>query len=409
MAISFNESVSVGFSDIWSRKVRSIVTLLGVLLGTMSIIVVMALVNGVHKETIQWMMERGGLNRVFIRRNWRYQSPTNQRRHFTYREVELIKSLLPEDVIFNPAIRHYGRTSYGRNEYWSGIRGVLPDFAQIEEWTADEGRFITDYDVKERNDVVVIGTTIKKEVFGNTDPVGKYLTINGKRLMVIGVMRHRFMTSMMGGNSGENQLEYLNQRCFIPLTTMIYKFKGENEIDNIGLKAPTVAKALELSDQVNSILLNLRRNEPIFYVSSAKERADEMKKDNIIFQLVFTLISGISLLVGGIVIMNIMLATIQERTREIGIRLAVGARRIDIFMQFLIQSILLTALGGILGIGIGVSILKTVGSYIQVPTEASLNIILVALTVSVGVGFVFGIFPSIIASNLDPVKALRYE
>ena len=409
MAISFNESISVGFSDIWSRKIRSFVTLLGVLLGTMSIIVVMALVNGVHKQTIQWMMERGGLTRVFIRRNWQYQSKTNQRRHFTYREVELIKTLLPENVLMNPAIRHYGRTSYGGNEYWAGIRGVMPDYQLIESWSASEGRFITEYDVKERNDVVVIGTAIKREVFGDKDPIGKYLTINGKRLMVIGVMRHRFMTSMMGGNTGENQLEYLNERCFIPLTTMIYKFKGENEIDNIGLKAPTVAGALELADQMESILLNLRRNEPIFDVSSAKERADEMKKDNVIFQLVFTLISGISLLVGGIVIMNIMLATIQERTREIGIRLAVGARRIDIFMQFLIQSILLTAMGGILGIGIGVSILKTVGSFIQVPTDASLHIILIALSVSVGVGFVFGIFPSIIASNLNPVKALRYE
>jgi putative ABC transport system permease protein len=153
----------------------------------------------------------------------------------------------------------------------------------------------------------------------------------------------------------------------------------------------------------------MRQGEPVFRIESAQERADEIQGDTETFRMIFFLISMISLLVGGIVIMNIMMATIQERTREIGIRITVGARRRDIFTQFLVQTVLVTSLGGVLGVVLGVSILDIVGGYLGMELTAGLDMVLIAIGVSAGVGLIFGISPAIKASKLDPVEALRYE
>jgi putative ABC transport system permease protein len=155
--------------------------------------------------------------------------------------------------------------------------------------------------------------------------------------------------------------------------------------------------------------LNLRHGEPVFEIESAQESAEEIKENSKIFYFIFFMISAISLLVGGIVISNIMLATIQERTREIGIRIAVGARRRDIFIQFLVQTVLITTIGGIVGIITGLSILNLVEGFLKFELVAAPAIVFVALLVSAGVGFLAGIIPAIMASRLNPVEALRYE
>ena len=215
---------------------------------------------------------------------------------------------------------------------------------------------------------------------------------------------------MKGNNIGsENALGYLNRRCFIPLSTMIHKVRNKDVINSISLKSPTVEMASEIRQKLEAIILNLRHNVPVFEIESAKEEAAQMEENAARFQIIFFLISAISLFVGGIVIMNIMLATIQERTREIGIRITVGARRRDIFLQFLVQTVLVTSLGGVLGIIFGLSILDIVGKYLDIELIAGTMMIGVALLVSAGVGLVFGISPAIKASKLNPVEALRYE
>jgi putative ABC transport system permease protein len=153
----------------------------------------------------------------------------------------------------------------------------------------------------------------------------------------------------------------------------------------------------------------MRRNEPVFTIESAQETAKEMEKNSAQFQIIFFFISTISLLVGGIVIANIMLASVQERTREIGIRLAVGARKRDIFMQFLVQTVLVTTIGGIVGVVTGLSLLDVVSGYLGFDLIAGIEMIITAVAVSAGVGFIAGIVPAVIASKLNPVEALRYE
>ncbi len=408
MSISLKENITVGFSDFWSRKVRSIITVMGIVLGTMSIIVVLSLVKGINNQTMKWMMERGGLSKITVSRNWQYDKPDYVRNYFTWKELELIRSLIPEAKYFNPQQRHWVRHSYEDKEYRTSVHGVLPDFSKIEEWDVQEGRFLSTFDIDQSNDVIVIGTKVKEELFGNKTAVNEVITVNDRRLKVIGIMAFRYMKNS-GAIGNDNAFSYLNRRTFVPLTTMINKGTGRDNISSFTLKAQDAESAPALREKLSNIVLNLRRGLPVFEVESAKEEAEEMAQNQKMFQMIFYIISFISLLVGAIVIANIMLATIQERTREIGIRLTVGARRRDIFVQFLVQTILVTTIGGIVGIVVGLSLLDLVSNFLGIELIAGISMIFVALMVSAGVGFVSGIVPAIIASKLDPVEALRYE
>ena len=408
MAISLKESIIVGLSDFWSRKIRSLVTIVGIVLGTMSIIVVLSLVKGINEKTLEWMMERGGLSKISVYRNWNYEKQDDVKNYFTLKEINLIRSLVPEAKYFNPQIREWVNYSYGENKYRGSIYGVIPDFKKIEEWDVEKGRFISTFDIKQNSDVIAIGTKVKEELFGNKKAIGQFITAGKRRVQIIGVMRHRFMDN--SGNIGnDNALAYLNRRAFVPLSTMIHKGTGRDRISSFTVKANNAESAPELRQKLEAIILNLRFGEPVFIIESAQEEAEKMAENAKKFQIIFFLISAISLLVGGIVIMNIMLASIQERTREIGIRLTVGARRIDIFIQFLVQTILVTTIGGILGIVSGLSILDIVSKYLNIKLISGFSMMIIAITVSAGVGFIFGISPAIKASKLDPVVALRHE
>lgn len=408
MALSIKESFIAGFTDFFSRKIRSLVTILGIVLGTMSIIVILSLVNGINKQSLAWMMERGGLTKITVRENWDYKSPTNQKDYFQLKEINFIRSKLPEAKHMNPRIRHWVKFAFEDKEYHTSVNGVMPAYTEIEEWFPQEGRFFNMFDYKNSNNVIVIGTTVKEELFGNRNPIGEYITVQNKRLQVIGVMKHRYMKNK-GQVGRENVFSYLNRRTFVPLSTLIHKGTGEDRISRFTIKAKDLKSVSSLKRKLEALLLNMRAGEPIFRVWSAKERAEEIKKNSRIFAIIFYIISMISLFVGGIVIMNIMLASIKERTREIGIRIAVGAKRIDIFIQFLVQSVLVTSIGGIIGVSIGLSILDVVEKYLEFELIPSFVIILIAIVISAGVGLIFGIFPSIKASNLNPVEALRYE
>ena len=410
MAISLRESVIVGLSDLWIRKVRTIVTVMGIVLGTMSIIVVLSLVKGVNKMTEQWLQERGGATKISVERNWEYNKENNERWFFTFKELRLIESLIPEALYFNPQFNQWQwfRAFYNGKEYWTPVMGVFPDFTKIEEWTVQEGRFLNDFDVDAYNDVIVIGTAVRDELFGNENPIGKYFYVMDRKFQVIGVMKHRYMKSR-NQIGDDNALAYLNRRCFVPLSTVLHKVSTQNRIQSFDVKLKDVSQVIPFKEKLDAILLNLRHGHQIFIVESAKERIDQNSQDTMVFKVVFIMISSISLFVGGIVITNIMLATIQERTREIGIRMATGARRFDIFVQFMVQTVLTTLIGGILGVMLGVSIVGKVSSFIDMEVVIDVKMIVLAVIISVGVGLVFGIAPAIHASNLNPVKALRYE
>ena len=406
MAISLYESAKLGFMDFLSRKVRSFITLIGIVLGTMSIVVILAIVNGMNEQTLAWMNERGGLRRISIQRNWNFNNPLGLPTHFTMREFDFIREVMPKVEAINTEITQRGMLFHDTNSAWPRTIGTLADFAIVDEWTVSEGRFITQFDYRESNDIIVIGTTIKDELFGARNPIGQYVTFNNRRLMVVGIMEHR---SMPGNMWADNPLEWMNRTVFIPLSTMINKMGANDALEVITIRAFDDKQPFVLKPILEDIILNLRRGQAVFNIQSAAEQAEEMQENNRMFRIVVFFISMISLLVGGIVIMNIMLASIQERTREIGIRLAVGARQFDVFMQFLIQAVVVTFIGGVLGVVSAVVILDFVSDFLNIAAKLDVSMIFVALTVSVVVGLFFGIYPAVIASRLDPVKALRYE
>lgn len=428
MAISVVESLHIGFADIWTRKVRSIVTIMGIILGVMSIMVVLAIVNGMNRSTMSWMMERGGLNKIEVERNWSYDFSKGGKPEFSLREIEYIRKKIPEATAFSPRISlHNAVMTRKESTYDVELQGVTPDMTIVDEWTTDKGRFITDIDREQSSNCVVLGSTVASELFGSRDPLGQTVNVrtemnvptgNGgvetqlitHSFVVVGVMEKKVMASMGGGPGfGDNPLEYMNRRAFIPLSTMLHKVDPSQKVDNLDIRAKDPQTAGLLRTKVENIILDLKRGKRLFQVVSAQEQMQQMKQSGMIFTAIFILIAVISLLVGGIVIMNIMLASIKERTREIGVRLAIGARRIDIFMQFLVQTVLITGLGGVFGIISGYAILGMVGKFLGVTVAASLQMIWISLMVSVGVGLIFGIMPAVRAANLDPVVALREE
>jgi putative ABC transport system permease protein len=413
MALSLKETLFVGLSDFWSRKIRAFITVFSIVLGTMSIIVVQSLVKGVQESTMQWMMERGGLTRIDVNWNWEYDNPFNLQRFLTYREFNQVRRLLPEAEYVSPQISSWrGMINYEGNQAFTHLNGVLDNYPRIEDWGVAEGRFLTNLDVTRTNDVIILGSTVKNELFGSREAIGSYVTYQDRRLQIVGVMERRFLENNLNVNVGmgsDNMLEYLNRFSFIPITTMISKLSADDRIWSFTVKAPHVDTTIELKDKVDTILLNMRRGEPVFRVTSAKETAEGMEEGAAIFGIVFMIISMISLLVGGIVIMNIMMATVHERTREIGIRMAVGARRLDIFTQFIIQTLLVTLLGGILGVILGLSVLSLVSGFIGVSMTGGLSMVILSLIIVTILGLIFGIYPAIKASNLDPVKCLAYE
>ncbi|MCB5266978.1 MAG: ABC transporter permease [Candidatus Cloacimonetes bacterium] len=409
MAVSLAESLHIGVADIAMRKVRSLVTVLGIVLGVMCIMVVLAIVAGMNESTLNWMQERGGLSKVEIGYNWQYDFRKGGDPSFTLAELRKLQSLIPEARAFNPTISSWrSKTRYRDKYYNAGCFGVFPDMQIVENWYPDRGRFINELDVRENNNVVVLGSAVAEHFFGKRSPLGHSIMINDQMMQIIGVMSFKYWKSE-NQMWGENALDYLNHRMYIPLSTMLNKISPGTKIDQVEIIAENPDAAVALKKKLEPIVLQLKDGKRVFRVSSAQEQMDQMKQSSMIFGAIFVMIAAISLLVGGIVIMNIMLASIKERTREIGVRLAIGARRRDIFVQFMVQTVLITALGGVFGIGLGYAILDVVGGYLEMPMVARFDMIFVALAVSVGIGLIFGIAPAVKASNLDPVIALREE
>ncbi len=411
MAISLTESLFVGISDILMRKVRSIVTVIGIILGVMSIMVVLAIVNGMNKSTMDWMKQRGGLNKIEIGRNWSYDFRQGGDASFSLAEVRALKELTPEAKAFNPQVLLYGNeVVYKGKGFWGDVWGVMPDMLLAEDWGVARGRFFREVDVNENNNVIVLGHRTANDLFGNRDPIGQSITLAGQQLTVIGVMTRKYWQNQGGGTAfGDNALEYMNARSYVPISTMMNKLSPGSKIISLDVLAPSPEAALKMQSKLKSIILNMKSGKELFRVSSAQQEMQTMKQNSLIFTAIFIQIAVISLLVGGIVIMNIMLASIKERTREIGVRLAIGARRLDIFLQFMVQTVLITTLGGVLGIALGYAILGLVGDYLKINVLATVQMIWIALAVSVGVGLIFGITPAVRAGRLDPVTALREE
>lgn len=391
--------------SIFSHKLRSILSMLGILIGVTAVISMLAIGQGA-KEAISERLSSLGSNLLIIR-------PGSFRSHGVALESGLVTRLsiqdakaierLDEIAGVSPSVRGIGQLVFGNRNWRSWIEGVDVEYEQVKSSTPVTGRFFTEKEARMREKVAVVGMTVVRELFDGTDPVGRIMKINRINFKVIGVLPVR------GGWGWRDRDDIV----VIPITTAMYRLMGKEYIDSIDAEV----KAPELIDQAKEAIRDLiikrnhltEDNEDSFHIMDMTEFKDAVQSTTRTMSWLLGSVAAISLLVGGIGIMNIMLVTVKERTREIGLRKAIGARRKDILIQFLIESIFLTFWGGISGILLGVGISLLLSSLAGWPIKVSVFSVLLATLFSIMVGLCFGLWPAIQASRLKPVEALRYE
>jgi putative ABC transport system permease protein len=408
----FKESLRLAFGTFRAHKLRSFLTILGVLIGVFTIIAVVSVITGLN-NSIARDIESMGSNTLYVSKykpgivmGNRPASERN-RKGITFEDARAIAEACPAIVAVSP--QNYYRRPGGnlikykdRDVSQPAFFGTLPDYETVNNAVVERGRFINESDVKFRTMVTVIGSDVAKELFPSEDPVNKIIQINDRKFTVIGVLQER--ETIAGG--GENRF------ALIPYGTFRKIHPEEKELW-LALKAASPELLPTAIDQVTELMRRRRGlsyDEPNDFAVFTQENLLEIW-DQITSAVWFVMIiiSSIGLLVGGVGVMNIMLVSVTERTKEIGIRKAIGAKRRNILWQFLIEAMALSGFGGILGIILGLGVGQLIGAVTPLPADISVPWIILAFCFSVGVALVFGIYPAARASRLDPIECLRYE
>ena len=408
MSIFYN--IRLGVVDMIHNVGRTLITMLGVILGTMSIIAVLALVQGGREQSIRWLEERGGVLKLSIDTKWTFDLDERSQirdQRLMLKDMRLIRNYFPDLLNFSPESSKWLQMKYKDKNFSTRVNGVFPSYQEAENFSIGEGRFISEFDIEQASRVIAIGVRVKDALFGKENALGKNITINSNQFKVIGIMEEKKME--IAGWSGHNPMDWLNRQSFIPLTTMLKKLFPDEPIDEINFQVASSEMVKPTQERLNQFLKAMRRGEEIFEVRANSDRLENIQKNSNDTQLILMIVGGISLIVGGIVITNISLASVKERLREIGVRMAVGAKRKDILVQFLIQTTFMSLIGGIIGVFMGLSLLQALEKFLSSPTAANPKMIIIALILSVGVGFIAGFFPAMQASRSDPIKILRYE
>ena len=399
-------SVEISYRAIKSNKVRSFLTTLGIIIGVAAVISLVSITGGA-KNMIEGQLASLGANSLAVKSGKITKSGKTllggNIKPLTRKDVEAIGNL--ESVKYVSAISNTtANVVSGNRNVFTAVIGTGKDFIFINDWFPEMGTFFNEIDVREAALVCVLGKTVKENLFGGQDPIGKSLRIGKYTYRVIGVM------SPIGPTpSGKDQDDIV----LLPYTSVQKRLVGTRSLDRITI---FVDPAYDLTLAQGEVEKVLRRQHGIkdemeddFSVRTQQTQIKTIKNVSKILTVLLGSIASISLVVGGIGIMNIMLVSVGERTREIGIRLAVGAKEKNILVQFLIESVLLSLVGGAIGTAAGILISKGASAITGWPTEISVLSIIVAFLFSALVGIVFGIYPAKKAAALNPIEALRYE
>lgn len=391
-----------------SNKARSGLTVLGIIIGIGSVIAMIAIGQGAQ-GSIQSSIQSLGANLIIVFPGaQRGAGVTVSAGRGSAQSLKLADAealaLLPEAKAVSAEVSTRSQvTAKGTNTNTS-IVGVTPSYPEVRNVAVDTGAFFSDLQVKNSAKVAVIGPTVRDDLFGaDADPIGQTIRIKGSEFKIIG------MTKTKGGSGFNNQ----DDQLFIPITTAQRYLTGNEYVNQIAVQANDEASMTPLQESVTSLLLQ-RHNiaDPSNADFSTMNQADIVAAAGAVtgtFTLLLGSVAGISLIVGGIGIMNMMLTTVTERTREIGLRKAIGAKKRDISLQFLAESVALTFLGGFLGILLGWLISWGVSKFGNIASSVSLSSVFLAFGVSAGIGVIFGWWPARRAASLNPIEALRYE
>lgn len=394
------ESIRTALEGIWANKMRSALTMLGIIIGVAAVIAVIAIGEG-GRASVMTSLEGMGTNLFVVYPSSRNsETPLTRRDMVTLEDIEGVRSIIPTLKAVAPTAWQTTMTQYGKEKQRTNIISTTGDYAAIRNLNLLEGRFLTDDEDKSKRRVIVINEELAKAFFPGKSSLGKQIYLMSTPFTVIGVIKNDPAAPF--GMSGEPPKE-----AAIPLGTAqtIFGFL------RIQIEGQTYNKeeVQETIDQVVKLLHKRHQNEDKYRGWSLDQEAATANQILGVVALVVGSIAGISLLVGGIGVMNIMLVSVTERTREIGIRMALGATRKDILIQFLIEAVVICVIGGIIGTIIGVGGAFIVAMIAQWPPLVSVRTILVAFAFSATIGIFFGIYPANKASKLDPIDALRYE
>jgi len=393
-----------GFAVV-SHKLRSALSILGILIGVAAVIAMLALGEGA-KASIQKQLASLGSNLLVLRpgssKVHGVSLSTGTVARFTFKDVEAIKKL-PGVKRVSPSVTGQGQIVYGNKNWNTRIEGVGVYYADMRAAIPTVGRFFSEQEVKMREKVALLGMTVVKELFGDVNPVGETIKINLINFKVIGILPEK----------GSNTFRDQDDNIIVPVNTAMFRLFGKQYIDSINIEAESTEAIEKLKSSIQKLVIRLHRlgknADEAFQIRDMADIKNVMTSTTKTMSVLLGVIAAISLFVGGIGIMNIMLVSVTERTREIGLRKAIGANNKDIMLQFLIESVLMSLLGGLSGIilGIGISVLIT--NIAGWTVKVSMFSVFLATFFSFIVGIVFGLWPAKQASRLDPIEALRYE
>ena len=400
--MNFPAAVRVSYRAIKSNKIRSMLTTLGIIIGVAAVISLVALTQGANKMIEEQLTSLGGKS-LFINPGKRGVGVQENAITLTDEDAKAIEKL--ESVRYvSPMLDATEQVIWGNRNSFSVVVGTSPDFVFINDWYTDRGVYFNQEDIDKAENVCVLGKTVVRNLFGYRDPIGKTVRIGENSFRVIGVM-----TGLGQTTGGRDQDDIV----LIPYTTFQKRILGTNSLDTISVSINNPDDIPATESQIKMLLRN-RHNlnadqEDNFYIKSQVGVIERIFTISEIMTILLGSIASISLIVGGIGIMNIMLVSVGERTKEIGIRMAVGAKEKDIMIQFLIEAILLSLTGGLIGIAVGISGSKIATSFTGWDSVISPESVLLSFGFAAVIGIFFGIYPARKASKLDPIEALRYE
>jgi putative ABC transport system permease protein len=423
-------SVDLAVKSLWLHKLRSFLSVLGIIIGTSSVISLMAFGEGSMQDALDDIKRQGATNIIVRSVKPPDDSATTTRTWITTygllrRDLERIETIGDPIIRIVPLRVFPTEARFLERLVNARVIGTTPEYADVHKFELASGRFLTETDNHDRLNVCVLGAEVADKLFPFEDPVGRTVLMRTFDFKVIGVIRERMPT---GGSGGSQAAEEFNRDIYVPLNTTVARF-GEvisvrtsgsrmNEkvqFNQVTITVSDIDKVRPVGDSIKAILEQEHGYKKDWAVTIPLDRLEEAERAKTRFTSLLVLIASISLVVGGIGIMNIMLATVTERTREIGIRRALGAKQRDITLQFLVEAVVQTTIGGLCGVVLGLVMVFTVplvwGLFAATPLPAKIHVpaIFLSLFVSIGVGVLFGWYPARRAARLDPIEALRHD
>ena len=405
--MKYRATILMSLRALRRNKLRTVLTMLGIIIGVAAVITVVAMGNGATSQ-VEDQIASLGQNIILIfsgsftsggvRAGWGNAGTLK------VEDAQAILREIPDVAAVSPEVRLSNQVESGSENWFTNIQGESPDYFPLRNFTFSEGASFGDQDVRGATKVAVIGATIVRQLFENDEPLGKIIRIRQVPFTIVGVLEGKGLSVM--GNDQDDVI-------VIPYTTAMKRLMGATNLRSINVQAASPDVIERAQDQIADLLRQRHKiipgHEDDFTIHNQQEFTEAATASSRVLTLLVLAIASVSLLVGGIGIMNIMLVSVTERTREIGIRMAVGAHGRDILLQFLVEAIILSSMGGVVGILFGFGASRLISYFAQWPTLVSVPSVVLSFLFSAAVGVFFGFYPAQKASALDPIDALRYE